>query len=149
MDSLNDMIKMQGRVDNVLYKNDENGYSVCDIETENGEIFTATGNMPYICVGEKVEIYGKWTKHRNYGRQFVVERLQKILPTSKNDILRYLSSGAIKGIGPKIAQKIVEQYGEDTFEVIANHPSWISNIKGISINKALEMSKDFNEKSND
>lgn len=147
MDSLNDMIKMQGRVDNVLYKNDENGYSVCDIETENGEIFTATGNMPYICVGEKVEIYGKWTKHRNYGRQFVVERLQKILPTSKNDILRYLSSGAIKGIGPKIAQKIVEQYGEDTFEVIANHPSWISNIKGISINKALEMSKDFNEKS--
>lgn len=147
MDSINELIKLSGRVDNILYQNEENGYSVCDIENDDGELFTATGNMPFIGIGERVELYGKWAKHKQYGRQFSVERFEKILPTSKNDILRYLSSGAIKGIGPKIAQKIVEKYGEDSFEVIANHPSWLAEIKGISASKANEMSKDFNEKS--
>ncbi len=140
-------VYVSGRVDNLLYQNEENGYSVCDIQNDDGELFTATGNMPYLCIGEKVELYGRWIQHKQYGEQFLVERFEKVLPTSKNDILRYLSSGAIKGVGPKIAQRIVEQYGEDTFEVIANHPNWLSNIKGISINKALEIGNDFNEKS--
>ena len=147
MNASGELLKLGGRVDNVLYQNEENGYAVCEVQSDDGETFTATGNMPFIGIGERVELYGKWAQHKQYGRQFSVERFEKILPTSINDILRYLSSGAIKGIGPKIAQKIVEKYGEDTFEVIAQHPSWLAEIKGISQNKAIEMSTDFNEKS--
>ncbi|MBO5374868.1 MAG: ATP-dependent RecD-like DNA helicase [Clostridia bacterium] len=146
MSVLDEPIHICGRVESVLYQNEDNGYSVCDIEDENDKLFTATGNMPFISVGEKVELFGKWTQHKQYGTQFSVERCEKILPTSKNDILRYLSSGAIKGIGPKIAQKIVEKYGEDSFDVISNHPNWLAEIKGISLTKANEMSKDFKEK---
>lgn len=135
-----------GKVEAVLYKSDDNSYCVCDIESDDGELFTAAGNMPFIAVGERVELYGKWSVHKVYGRQFSVERFEKILPTTKNDILRYLSSGAIKGIGPKIAQKIVEKYGEDTFDVISNHSSWLAEIKGISLTKAREIENDFNEK---
>lgn len=149
MEIINDaqMLCIRGRVENIMYKSDDESYAVCDIEDENKELFTATGNIPYVSVGESVELYGKWTSHPTYGKQFTVSRTVRTLPTSKNDILRYLSSGAVKGIGPKIAQKIVEQYGDDTFEVISKHPDWLSQIKGISAIKAREISQDFNEKS--
>ena len=139
-------IRICGRVENIVYKSDDESYCVCDIEDENKELFTAAGNIPYVSVGENVELYGKWTNHSVYGAQFSVERTLRRLPSTKNDILRYLSSGAVKGIGPKIAQKIVEQYGDDTFDVISNHPDWLSQIKGISISKAREISQDFSEK---
>ncbi len=147
MEENSEIIKLYGRIESVLYQNEENGYSVCDIESDDGQFFTATGNMPFVAIGERVELCGKWSQHKQYGRQFSVERCEKLLPTSKNDILRYLSSGAVKGVGPKIAQKIVEKYGEDSFEIISKHPSWLSEIKGISMNKAVEISNDFNEKS--
>ncbi len=137
---------IRGRVENIMYKSDDESYCVCDIEDESKELFTATGNIPYVSVGESVELYGKWTSHPVYGSQFSVERTVRRLPSTKNDILRYLSSGAVKGIGPKIAQKIVEQYGDDSFDVISNHPDWLSQIKGISATKAYEISQDFNEK---
>ncbi len=137
---------VRGRVENIMYKSDDETYCVCDIEDEHQELFTATGNMPYIAVGELVELYGKWTMHSSYGPRFVVESHVRMLPSTKNDILRYLSSGAVKGIGPKIAQKIVEQYGDDSFDVISNHSDWLSQIKGISASKAREISQDFREK---
>ncbi len=139
-------IRIFAKVESVLYQNEENGYSVCAVESDDGNFFNASGNMPYVSVGERLEMLGKWVNHKTYGKQFAVESFQKILPTQKNDILRYLSSGAVKGIGPKIAQKIVETFAEDTFEVISKHPDWLSQIKGISQSKAQEMSKDFNEK---
>ena len=105
-----DLVHMCGRVEAIVYRSDDNGYCVCDVENDDEELFTAAGNMPFLSVGERVELYGKWNFHKIYGRQFFVERFEKVLPTRKNDILRYLSSGAIKGIGPKIAQKIVEKY---------------------------------------
>lgn len=145
-DETEGIIHIRGKVENVLFQNDENGYCVCDVEDEGGELFTVTGNIPYISVGEHLELFGRWTHHKVYGRQFSVERFEKILPTAKNDILRYLSSGAIKGIGPKIAQKIVEKFGEDSFDIISNHPEWLAEIKGISLTKAREMSIDFKEK---
>lgn len=146
-DSDRELIHILGNVETVLFQSNESGFCVCDVASDDGDLFTATGDMPYASVGERVDLYGYWTLHRVYGRQFVVERFEKILPTEKNDILRYLSSGAVKGIGPKLAQKIVEKYGEDTFEVISKHPEWLAEIKGISLTKAREMSHDFNEKS--
>ena len=146
METNDEIINISGKVETVLYQNEENGYAVCDVEDDSGELFTATGNMPYVSVGERLILYGRWTHHKTYGKQFFVERHEKVLPSTKNDILRYLSSGAVKGIGPKIAQKIVERFSEDAFEVIANHPDWLAEIKGISASKAKEMSDDFNEK---
>ena len=141
------IIVIRGTVENIVYHSDDTGYGVFDIEDENGEFVTVVGTVPFISVGEQVELYGKWTHHKVYGRQFKAERFEKILPTEKNDILRYLSSGAIKGIGPKTAKKIVDKYGEETFDVISNHPLWLADINGISVKKAKEMSDDFKEKS--
>ena len=141
------IIVIRGTVENIVYHSDDTGYGVFDIEDENEELVTVVGTVPFISVGEQVELYGKWTYHKVYGRQFKAERFEKILPTEKNDILRYLSSGAIKGIGPKTAKKIVDKYGEETFDVISNHPTWLADINGISLKKATEMSNDFKEKS--
>ena len=141
------IIVIRGTVENVVYHSEDTGYGVFDIEDENGELVTVVGTVPFISVGEQVELYGKWTHHKVYGRQFKAERFEKILPTEKNDILRYLSSGAIKGIGPKIAKKIVDKYGEEAFDVISNHPTWLADINGISLKKAVDMSNDFKEKS--
>ena len=129
-DSIGNVIRVRGTVENVVYHSEETGYGVCDIEDEQGELVTAVGTMPYVSVGEQVELYGSWSHHKVYGRQFRVERFEKVLPTEKNDILRYLASGAIKGVGPKIAKKIVDRYGEEAFDVISNHPTWLADMRG-------------------
>ena len=141
------MEKIKGSVVKVIYQNPDNWYSVCDVEADTGKLITVVGIMPYVSVGEGIEATGNWITTKEYGQQFKVEEYQKILPQKKNEILRYLSSGAVKGIGAKIAQKIVEIYGEDSFDVIANHPDWLVNIRGISRKKAYEISIDFKEKS--
>ena len=141
------MEKVNGTVVKLIYQNPDNWYSVCDVEADTGKLITVVGIMPYISVGEGISANGNWITTKDYGQQFKVEEYEKILPQKKNEILRYLASGAVKGIGPKIAQKIVEIYGEDSFDVITNHPDWLVNIKGISRKKAHEISFDFKEKS--
>ena len=141
------MEHLKGTVVKLIFQNEDNWYSVCDVEADTGKLVTVVGIMPYISVGEGIDAMGTWINSKEYGRQFKVEEYEKILPQKKNEILRYLASGAIKGIGSKIAQKIVELYGEDSFDVIANHPDWLVNIRGISRKKAYEISVDFKEKS--
>lgn len=141
------METIKGTVVKLIYQNPDNWYSVCDVEADNGKLITVVGIMPYIAVGEGISAVGSWITSKDYGQQFKVEEYEKILPQKKNEILRYLASGAVKGIGAKIAQKIVEIYGEDSFDVIANHPDWLVNIRGISRKKAYEISIDFKEKS--
>ena len=103
-------VNIRGTVENVVYHSEDTGYCVFDIEDEKGELVTAVGTVPFISVGEQVELYGKWAHHKVYGRQFRVERFEKILPTDKNEILRYLSSGAIKGIGPKTKEILLKEF---------------------------------------
>ena len=141
-----ELIKISGTVEKIIFQSTDSWYSVCDLCTDDNKSIVVVGVMPYICVGEALEAYGAWTVNKDYGKQFKVSNYKKTLPQQKNSILRYLSSGAIKGIGAKIAQKIVEQYGEDSFDVIANHPDWLAQINGISRKKAYEMSNDFKEK---
>ena len=142
----NDLIKITGTVEKLIYQSSESWYSVCDVCTDDNKAITVVGIMPYVSVGEGIEAEGQWTVNKDYGKQFKVEGYKKTLPKQKNSILRYLSSGAIKGIGAKIAQKIVSQYGEDSFDVIANHPDWLVQINGISRKKAYDISNDFREK---
>lgn len=139
--------ELNGTVKKVIYQNTDNWYSVCEVESDADGYVTAVGTMPYVSQGEGLQAFGTWVHSKDYGRQFKVDEYRKILPNQANEILRYLSSGAIKGIGSKIAQKIVEKYGDDSFDVIENHPEWLVDIKGISRKKAYEMSIDFKEKS--
>ena len=134
---------VSGIVDSIIYQNEENGYTVCEIEDSAGEPVTVVGIIPYLSEGDKITAWGTWTNHQVYGRQFKAETYEKTLPAEEGDILRYLAGGNIKGIGPKTAQKLVEQFGTDTFSVIENHPEWLSEIPGITKKKAAAITESF------
>ncbi len=138
-----DKTEIAGTVERIIFQNEENGYTVCEILSNEDELITVVGEMPFLGAGETIRAVGKWTLHAVFGRQFKVEYYEKELPSSSTAILKYLSSRAIKGIGPAIAMKIVGQYGVDTFDVIENHPEWLAEIPGISRKKAEIMSEDF------
>ena len=140
------MLSLSGSIEHVIYSNDENGYAICDLGTDSNDLITITGTLPYIGEGDVVTVYGRWVHNPKYGRQFKVERAEKQLPADKAAILRYLSSGAIKGIGPKTAQRIVDEFGEETFDVIEHHPDWLAEIKGITRSRAAEISTEFKNK---
>ena len=137
-------IIIEGIIEDIVYSNPENGYSVIDIN-HNNQLVTAVGIMPSCCPGEKIRLRGCWTKHPTFGTQFRATAAERSLPKSEADMLRYLSGGAVKGIGPATAMKIIERFGEETFEVLENSPERLSEIKGISRDRANEMCKSFKE----
>ena len=137
--------KLEGSIEHVIYSNEENGYAICDMAVADDEIVTIVGTLPMIAAGDNLAVYGKWTHNPKYGRQFSVSQYERTMPADTASILRYLASGAIKGVGPKTAMRIVEEFGEDTFDVIENHPDWLAEIKGISRKSAREISERFRE----
>ena len=139
--------KLTGSVEGVIYANEQNGYTILDFGTDGHELVTLVGVMPYVAEGDELTVYGKWVHNPKYGRQFAVEQFEKRLPSDSAAILRYLSSGAVRGIGPKKAQKLVEQFGEDTFDVLENHPEWLTQIPGFSRRAADEASAEFRRQS--
>ena len=140
------LIKLTGSVEQVIYYNEENGYMVCVLGTDDDDLITITGILPYVNEGDSLIVYGEWKHNPKYGRQFVVNQYERHLPANASAILRYLSSGAIKGIGKKTAMKIVEEFGDNTLEVLENHPDWLSDIPGISLKKAKQICEDFKSK---
>ena len=140
------LIKLSGSVEQVIYANEENGYMVCDLGTDDDDLITITGIMPYINEGDSLIVYGEWKHNPKYGRQFVVSQYERYMPANASAILRYLSSGAVKGIGKKTALKIVEEFGDNTLDVLENHPDWLSDIPGISLKKAKQICEDFKAK---
>lgn len=135
---------VSGTVESVIYQNEQNGYSVFEVGSDDGnELFTAVGIIPYISQGESITLYGKWMHHPEYGRQFKADNYEKRLPADEGAILRYLSSKAVKGIGPSTAAKIVEHFGTDTFDVMENHPEWLSQVQNISAKKAKQIGDNF------
>ncbi len=145
MDESSGLQKLEGCVEYIVYSNEDNGYTICDLAIVDDEIVTVVGVMPLLAVGDKLCVYGKWTHNPKYGKQFAVEQYERMMPADIASILRYLASRAIKGIGPKTAQRIVEEFGEDSFDVIENHPDWLASIKGISMKTALAASESFRE----
>jgi len=142
VDSDEDYVTVEGTVSKIIFQNEENGYTVCEIETDD-ELAVVNGVMPFLAEGEGVSVVGKWTVHQSFGRQFKAEYYEKKLPTSRKTMIKYLSSGIVRGIGKVTAKRIVDQFGEDTFEVIEKHPEWLSDVKGITQSKANEISEDF------
>lgn len=134
--------QITGVVEEVVFQNAENSFTVLDVSS-GGEIITAVGILPEITAGEKVVLTGTWDMHQSFGRQFRVNRFERYLPDTAAQFLKYLSSGAIKGIGPKTAAHIVERFGDNTFNVIENDPDRLSFIKGISKDKAKLISAEF------
>ncbi|MBE6821013.1 MAG: ATP-dependent RecD-like DNA helicase [Ruminococcaceae bacterium] len=139
---MDELITITGTVEYITYRNTENGYTVLDFSSD-GELFTATGNVGELYNGEKVSFTGKWMVHPTFGKQFKFEMCRREMPQTAADMLSYLSSGIVKGVKEKTAQKIVERFGEDTFYIIENHPERLAEIKGISKERACEISSEF------
>lgn len=138
------MITIEGTVEEIIFSNEINGYTVCDIKCEKDKV-TAVGYMPFINVGETLKLMGKWVTHPDYGEQLKVEFYEKIAPETADAIEKYLASGVIKGVGPATAAKIVQRFGNETLDVIQFRPQMLSEIKGISIDKAIGIGQAFQE----
>ncbi len=144
VDELNqsDIITVKGTVQKITYKNEANGYTVAEIKV-NKERLTVVGILPFLCEGDYAEFFGKYIVHPTYGQQFSATAFERKAPQNAAAILKYLSAGAIKGIGPATAAKIVERFGEDTLDVIQNRPQELTIIKGISPDKARAVSAEY------
>ena len=143
MDQNDDLLELSGTVSSVIYKNEENGYTVLRLSESGGEQVTVVGCFPYASVGEAMIITGRWTTHNVHGRQFKAEFSQRLLPDSEQDIYAYLAGGAIKGIGPATASLIVNEFGELALKIIENEPDKLTRIRGISQSRARQIAKDF------
>ncbi|MBE6720797.1 MAG: ATP-dependent RecD-like DNA helicase [Ruminococcaceae bacterium] len=134
--------RITGTVEEVSFYNEDTGFCVAEISTGE-EGVTVVGAVGQLAVGSEVECEGKWDFHASFGRQFKAETVRQTLPEDVGGILRYLSSGIIKGIRRTTAEKIVDAFGADTFNVIENEPERLAQIKGISRAKAREISRNF------
>ncbi len=133
-----DLITIEGYVESVIFRNDDNGYTVLSV-IENGHEVTCVGIFTRIDEGEYVEVSGEMVKHPVYMEQLKVRSYQIKMPQDVESIRRYLASGAIKGIGEKMADRIVKEFGEDTFRIIEEEPERLADIKGISMRGAMEI----------
>lgn len=136
-------MQLEGQVVNIIYRNEINSYTVASFETNEKEETTIVGYLPFVNEGDNLKITGDVVKHPDYGEQFKIVTFEKMMPTTKEALERYLSNGTFKGIGPATAKKIVNTFGDDTINVIKLEPQKLIQIKGITKEKALEIAEQF------
>ena len=143
------MQEISGYIDHIIYQNEENGYTVfvlrpdggTDKETaDDGEELTIVGNFYGISSGEHLRLEGDYREHKSYGMQFAAASYEVIMPQDAEAVLRYLSSGAVRGIGPALAKKIVDKFGDETFRIMETRPERLAEVRGISEKKAMDIS---------
>lgn len=139
------METLHGLVEHIVYHNENNGYTVLSLMCQGDEV-TCTGTMAMVNEGEYIKAEGDYVEHGTYGRQFRITSFSIEAPEDLFSIERYLASGAIKGIGPSLASRIVKKFKEDSFRIIENEPERLAEIKGISERKAQEIYKQFHDK---
>lgn len=137
---------LSGEIEEIIYRNEANGYTVLDLDA-NGELVTCVGKFPTISGGERVELEGDFVKNK-YGTQFAVKQSKVLPPNSCEGIVKYLSSGLIKGIGPVTAQNIVDKFGADTLYIMEFNPQKLTQVKGVSSAKAEVIARTFFEVKN-
>ncbi len=142
---MDENLTISGKVYDIIYQNQENGYTVCEIDSASDGLITATGYMPYISEGENISVTGIFANHPEYGEQFRVSYYETILPTDEESILDYLSSGVVYGIRAKTAEKIVKKFGVDSLNILLTDPMRLSEIKGISPQKAEKIGQSYLE----
>ena len=125
-------------IENIVYHNEDNHYSVLDASLD-GEPITLVGYFPYISSGETLEVSGDYTSHPVYGEQFSASSFTVVPPEGAGAIERYLAGGAVKGIGPSLAKRIVKKFKSDTFRIMEEEPERLAEIKGISMMMAMNM----------
>ena len=147
------MITLEGSVENIVFRNEDNHYTVARFRpNDRGRLFrddlmTIVGMLPGVHVGELLSVEGEWEKDPKYGRQLHVNSFVQRLPASTEGITRYLSSGLIKGIGPKKAKLIVEHFGEQTLAIIEQQPERLNEVKGVSAKDRDQIVKTWAEQS--
>ena len=134
---------IQGAVSAVVFQNYENGYAVLRLNVGGGQNVTVVGTIPLPAVGERLMVTGRWSNHSSYGKQFEAEFLERLLPQTGAEILSYLSSRIIKGIGPKTAARIVQHFGDATLAIMEREPERLAEVSGISREKALRLGEEF------
>src|SRR6266704_6650990 len=145
------MSRLEGSVESIVFRNEDNHYTVARFRpNDSGRLFrddltTIVGTLPGVHVGELLLVEGEWEKDPKYGRQLHITSFTQRLPASIEGITRYLGSGLIKGVGPKKAQRIVEQFGEQTLAIIEQQPERLSEVKGISVKDREQIAKSWAE----
>lgn len=138
-------MELEGEIAEIIYKNEINSYCIAVLNTTDGTEITIVGYLPFINIGDTLKLHGKMVEHQEYGEQFKVDTFEKMMPQGLDALERYLANGSIKGIGPSTAKKIIETFGEDTINVFKLEPAKLAQIKGITKEKAYEMSQSFIE----
>lgn len=141
---MGERVTVEGSVDAVIFQNEENGYTVLLLRVDGeDEPITVVGCIPCAAAGEGMTVTGVWVNHPVHGPQLSAESVERRLPQEEEDIVCYLSSGILKGIGPATAQRLVERFGADTLRVLEEEPERLRTIKGITAKKAMELSEAF------
>ena len=143
MEQKDNYIQIYGTIKAVLFQNEENGYTVIKLETQDGEDITVVGTLPYACAGEQINVTGEFTKHSVHGEQFKAEWAERTMPEGAEAIFEYLASGALRGVGPATATLRVSEFGANSLKVIEKEPERLAQIKGIGRKKAFELSEAF------
>ena len=134
---------LQGTIGAVVFQNYDNGYAVLRLRCQGGDAVTVVGTIPLPAVGERLMVTGRWSSHQSYGKQFEAEFLERMLPQTGAEIVSYLSSRIIKGIGPKMAARIVSHFGDRTLDIMEREPARLAEVSGISREKALAIGEEF------
>ena len=141
---MGERVTVEGSVDAVIFQNEENGYTVLLLRVDGeDEPITVVGCIPCAAAGEGMTVTGVWVNHPVHGPQLSAESVERRLPQEEEDIVCYLSSGILKGVGPATAQRLVERFGADTLRVLEEEPERLKTIKGITSKKAVELSEAF------
>ncbi len=140
---MNDLDAYQGIVDEIIYQNEDNGYAIFDLDADETGLITCVGTLPFLKRGEMLIVSGKWVNHPSYGEQLKVQFFQRIEPKTRDSILTYLSSGVVRGIGKATAEKIVDRFGDEALNIIVDTPERLKEIKGITYEKAMKISKNY------
>lgn len=135
------LLELSGCVENIVYHNDKNQYTVLEMAAES-DMITVVGLFPYVSVGEELTVYGAWSSHSTFGEQFKAEAFERSRPSTTSAMLKYLSSGAVKGIGPATASRIIETFGNEALDVIESEPERLAQIKGITSDRAKEIAEE-------
>lgn len=137
-----ELLELCGSVEEIIYRNQNNGYTVMTMLCD-GATATAVGSMPDVNIGDELKLIGNWKVHSSYGEQFAFEYYEQFVPSTAESILKYLSSGVIKGIGRATAKRLVDAFGDKTLEIMQNEPSRLEEIRGISHEKALKLNAEI------
>ena len=137
---------IQGVIAAVVYQNYDNGYAVLRLNVGGGQAVTVVGTIPLPVVGERLMVTGKWGNHSSYGRQFEAEFLERLMPQTSVEILGYLSSRVIKGIGPRLAARIVDHFGDETLVIMEREPGRLAEVSGISPNRAKLIGEEYRQR---